>query len=329
MNDSRIKTYGGFLPLELNKGKEWFDGFDNKIAFNSFKSAICYLISSRKFNCVYVPYYYCPSTIDAIKKTGCKVCFYHIDEMFDPILENVEPGCVVILVNYFGIKRTIKEYKMPDGVIRVFDFAHSFFEYPVMEKDTYNIYAPKKFFGIPDGGYLISESIDFENEKVDESYGAEMIHYLAAAFEEGTEASYNEKKCVDIKISNENKGMSIISHGIMRNVDYNHVLTTRTNNFRCLNDIFRSKNEIAIDGITPAYVFPLLVKHGKEIKQCLIRRKIFVPTLWSGEDLNEYGNEFEKHISADGIFLPIDQRYGVEDMRYLSDLVENFLNEYT
>ena len=329
MNCIRNKTYGGFLPLELNDGKEWFDRYDNKIAFNSFKSAISYLIKSRKINCVYLPYYYCPSTIDAIRKTDCNVRFYHIDRRLNPIIENVENGSAVLLVNYFGIKNDIKEYKAKDGVIRIFDFAHSFFDFPVIADDAYNIYAPKKFFGVPDGGYLISKKIDSETERIEASYGADKIHYLAAAFEGGTESSYNEKKSVDLIISNENKGMSIISRGILRNVDYDYVISRRKRNFKYLNNLFRSKNEIIIEKTSPAYVFPLLVKNGEKIKQSLVSRKIFVPTLWNGAELNKYGNEFERHISADGIFLPIDQRYDTEDMRYLSVVLEELLNGYS
>ena len=57
------------MPLELNEGKERFDDYKGRLSFNSFKAAICYLINSRGIKDIYLPFYYCPSTIEAIKKT--------------------------------------------------------------------------------------------------------------------------------------------------------------------------------------------------------------------------------------------------------------------
>lgn len=53
---------------------------------------------------------------------------------------------------------------------------------------------------------------------------------------------------------------------------------------------------------------------------------MFVSTLWSGEALIVNGNEFELNMSNNAIFLLIDQRYTVEDMKYIAARV-NALRE--
>lgn len=69
MNKRTRQEYGGFLPLELNPGKEWFDGYqDNLRRFNSVKATIVHAICLTDIQEIYVPYYYCPSTTEAIKK---------------------------------------------------------------------------------------------------------------------------------------------------------------------------------------------------------------------------------------------------------------------
>lgn len=50
-------------------------------------------------------------------------------------------------------------------------------------------------------------------------------------------------------------------------------------------------------------------------------KKIFVSTLWKGKELLKKGNEFEINMSDNAVFLPIDQRYDEEDMRFLANTV--------
>jgi hypothetical protein len=329
MNDNLFNSYGGFMPLELNEGKERFDDYEGRLSFNSFKAAICYLINSRGIKDIYLPYYYCPSTIEAIKKTNCNVFFYHINNDLMPILGRVCEKSAVLLVNYYGIcGEAIKNEKL-FGVTRIFDFAHSFFEKPVMEDNVYNIYAPKKFFGVTDGGYLLSTDINPSKEKVEVSFGADLIHYLAVAAEQGTNVCYDEKKKVDKVIENDHAGMSILAHKIMRNVNYQRVYERRKENFKILNDSLGMINEIRITNSPAGYLYPLLIRNGRAIKQELISRNIYVPTLWNGENLRDYGNEFERHISQDGIFLPVDQRYDTDDMKYLIGVLEELVHGNT
>ena len=75
------KEYGGFLPLELNPGQEFFEKYEpHLLRFNSVKASLDYIIKKVLPKRIYVPYYYCPSTTEAIEKMGVEVKFYHLNE---------------------------------------------------------------------------------------------------------------------------------------------------------------------------------------------------------------------------------------------------------
>ena len=97
--------YGGFLPLELNEGQEYFKDYSGCLRrYNSVKAALYYLIDSVPIKHIYIPYYYCPTTTQAIKNTGIDVSFYHITQDLLPEELPDEADSAVLLVNYFGVR---------------------------------------------------------------------------------------------------------------------------------------------------------------------------------------------------------------------------------
>ena len=325
-----VKEYGGFLPLELNPGKEYFEEYGKEFSrYNSFKAAINELLSKLGCKIIYIPYYYCPSTIMAIKKTGIEISYYHIDESFNPVDLDPEDGSAILLVNYFGIcgeklKNISKKYNYCEII---FDFAHSFFEKPVLGDHIHNIFSAKKFFGVPDGAYLISK-VCIRNEDKFSKMG-DLAKYLCVAYEEGTNASYNMKKEVDSYLFSNYSEMSSLSVGLLQNVDYERVKKQRIENYDILYKSFKDINELAVMEECAAYQFPLLIREkGRKIKSHLVSEKIYVSTLWSGEDLIEKGNDFELSMMNDCIFLPIDQRYRAQDMEYIKETVKRMVNMF-
>ncbi len=320
--------YGGFLPLELNPGKEYFDGYDsNLMRFNSVKASLDYLIRSLSVSKIYIPFYYCPSTTQSIKDAVKDVFFYHIGSDLLPEEFAAEPEAAVLLVNYFGVldKRIVSlEERYPDNTV-IIDNAHAFFNDPVMKPKVYNVYSAKKIIGVPDGSYIVAG--DLVPEKQGESLGTRYAEYLLMAYEQGTNAAYRQKKETDKKLSKEYGPMSRLSKGILQNADYNRIRSARERNFSVLNKGLSGFNELKYDRGFPAYLYPFLVKNGKKIKEKLVEDRIFVSTLWSGEDLLINGNEFELHMSEDAVFLPIDQRYDDSDIRYIMGRVAELIKE--
>lgn len=322
--------YGGFLPLELNPGKEYFADYEQWLCrFNSVKAVLYFLIRRLELAKIYIPYYYCPSTTDAIKNTGTAVCFYHIDSELMPVNLPDENGSMVLLVDYFGVctDRIVQlAYSFKNAEV-ILDRAHSFFSEPIIGERIHNVYSAKKFFGIPDGAYLISKEIHPNSESPANAH--EYSNYLVMTYEKGTNAAYQMKREVDKRLADHYDSMSKLSIGLLQNVDYDRVKKSRIENYRILYEAFEDTNELTLPESCPSYQFPLLISEkGREIKKNLIEKNIFVPTLWSGKGLQEHGNSFELGMMDNSVFLPIDQRYDADDMKYLISCVSAGLEQY-
>lgn len=323
--------YGGFLPLELNPGKEYFAQYEPYLRrFNSAKAGIDYLIKRIGKKKIFIPYYYCLSTTDAIKRTGIEVSFYHINENMEP--EHIEDGAdsIILIVDYFGVcKEMINAFsstiKKADLII---DRAHNFFEEPIRGDNIHNLYSAKKFFGVPDGAYVVSNIVIPDVEALSDSY--EYADYLLLTYENGTNVAYGKKKNADKQIGSNYDAMSKLAKGLLENVDYKRVRRQRKDNYRILLEAFKDINNLSLPDEAVPYQFPLLLKgKGRDIKKQLIENRIFVSTLWSGDELQKNGNEFEISMMEDCVFLPMDQRYNEEDMDYIISVVRNIVNENT
>lgn len=319
--------YGGFLPLELNDGQEYYNDYSDVLSrYNSIKSAMFFLLENISIKRIYIPYYYCPTTIKAIKSTGINVSFYHIKNDLLPDYLPDEENSAVLLVNYFGvITQEVKKIAVGfKNAIVIIDNAHAFFSEPIISNNIYQLYSAKKFFGVPDGAYLIGKGVRSENQAPGHSY--EYADYLLLTYEVGTNASYKKKKSADLIIESNPGTMSVLAMGLLRNVDYAKVREKRERNFEMLHEKLGRYNDLFLIKKCAAYHYPLLItEKGREIKKTLVSRKIYVPTLWLGEDLMRNGNDFELLMSNDAIFLPIDQRYDINDMIYIADFLSSFM----
>ena len=328
-SDRRVyKEYGGFLPLELNPGNEYFvDYSERMMRFNSFKAALCFLLNKVKCKKIWIPYYYCPTTINAIENCNIDVEFYHIDEDFLPRTIGDETDCAIMLVDYFGVNQiAVREMlnKIKKAKV-IIDNAHAFFSAPVMHKNIYNIYSAKKFFGVPDGAYLISSDLTAVADYAT-SCSMQYVDYLVKTYELGTNASYQGKKNADKYIAQHYAPMSKLALGLLQNVDYDRVKEVRLENYKYMKDAFIELNALSLGNDNIPYLFPLLLpEKGRNLKRKLIEKKIYVPTLWNVEQYAEIINDFESCMAWDTLFLPIDQRYNKNDMEYLADCVTRLL----
>lgn len=325
--DNRYKPkmeYGGYLPLELNSGKEMFEKYNGHFCrFNSVKASFAYIIGIEKPSRMILPYYYCPSTTEALKAMGADISFYHISRDLQPEDIPDQKNTAIFLVDYFGVRteeilKIAERYREATVII---DYAHSFFAEPLFRKNVYNVYSARKFFGVPDGSYVVAENNLAYSEFLSNSY--DYAEYLFKSYEAGVNAAYLDKKDADKAISGNYTNMSKLALGLLQNVDYENVRSKRINNYRTLHQLLGHMNELSVPQACPAYQYPLLISgDGREIKSELVKNKIFVSTLWNGQELADKGNDFERNMSANAVFLPIDQRYSASDMKYLAEKVE-------
>lgn len=325
MSDAFVRKteYGGFLPLELNNSGELFEKYEPYVMrFNSVKASLRHLIKTLRIKELFVPYYYCPSTTEAIRQTGVNVLFYHIGKSLLPMDVVDKKESAFLLVNYFGVKteeidRIAKQF---NNAIVLIDRAHSFFDEPVFQRRVFNIYSAKKFFGVPDGSYIVGSVINARKPAF--SFSSEYSGYLLTTYEEGTNKTYLAKKQSDKYIAEHHGEMSLLAYGLLRNVDYSKVRAVREANFVTLHNSLKNYNELSLPETCVPYHYPLYIPQiGRRIKKALIERRIYVPTLWNGPELLIEGNGFELGMKDDAVFLPVDQRYTKDDMLFIGEEV--------
>ena len=93
---------GGYLELEVFHGKEYYPDL---VKVNLGRTALCWLLESRKIETLYLPFFLCDSVIDACLRQGIHVSFYSLNEDLTPALSPdlfLHPREYLYLVNYYG-----------------------------------------------------------------------------------------------------------------------------------------------------------------------------------------------------------------------------------
>lgn len=317
LKNNSLKEIGGYIELDRYFGKEYHN---KAISLNSGRHALEYLIKAKKIKKLYIPFFLCASIRNLCCKFGCEYDFYEIDADFKPCFNReLNSNEYLYIVNYYGqlTNKLLKKYKSKYKNIIV-DNAQDFFRLPVQGVDT--LYTCRKFFGVCDGGYLYTDKyIDYDLE-VDKSY--ERIKYVLGRYEEDAAAFY-QKSVENNKFfaTQELKQMSKLTRNMLRGLEYKKIAKKRTQNFEYLHKRLKNINKLKLIVPYGAFMYPLYVENGKELKKKLIENKIFVPTLWGDVfDVALKGSvswDFTESI----VPLPCDQRYGIEEMVYISNII--------
>lgn len=320
-----MKSIGGYFGLDSRDNHQYHE---KALKLNSGRNAFEWLLSNRKYKNVYIPAYCCYSLLEPLKKTDTPFTIYHVDYSLEiegsaPQLKKDE---AFLYVNYFGIKSSYVDrlYKLY-GHQLIIDNSQAFFKRPVSKKVS-TFYSPRKFFGVSDGGYLYSSGITDEGLKQEVSYDR-MMHLLIridSSPEDGFETyKKNEQLIIERPVSR----ISSITSSILSNINYKKIREIRKRNFIYLNDGLAALNLLQLCDIKnyEPMVYPLLIdKPG--LRQYLIDQKIYCAQYWP----KTIGNLSDKElfIRASLLPLPIDQRYGFEDMQRIINTVKEYANNY-
>lgn len=318
-----MREIGGYLELENYHLCEYHEGL---LRLNTVRNAIEYVIYNRGYSKVYIPYYLCHSVSDMLKKINIKYEYYQINENLEPILEKKLLATeVIIIVNYYGQfdNNKILQFKNKYSNL-IIDNTHSFFQRPVAEVDT--VYTCRKYFGVPDGAYL-SSTIDMSKaDDLEEDRSRDKMMHILGRYEENASQYYNVFQENDEKLTAQNvKKMSKLTRNLLKGIDYDKVIMKRQVNFDILHEQLKKINKIQVNHRAGLFMYPLLLEKGKIIKKELISRKIFVPTLWPSVLENVSKESWESRLVENMVLIPIDQRYGQEDMKYILHVLGELL----
>jgi len=116
--------------------------------------------------------------------------------------------------------------------------------------------------------------------------------------------------------------MSKITRQIMSSINYSDIKNIRERNFLFLHSFLVGYNELQIDisYLNGPMFYPFL--NTLELKTKLIANKIYVPTLWRNALESAENGSFEHGLTNNLLALPIDQRYAIEDMKFILKIID-------
>ena len=198
----------------------------------------------------------------------------------------------------------------------IIDNSQAFYSAP---HSVASIYSPRKFFGVPDGGLLISDA--HLDEMITQDISLDRTIHLLKRIELGANAAYQDFKNSDRLLDNQPiKRMSNLTSSILKGIDYKETKQKRKQNFDFLHQTLGEKNmwKFSVRDDEVPLVYPFLpAKHGGEIKKKLIDNHIYTATYWPGQRDRTFGNMLEHEL----VCLPIDQRYDCDDMAYILEVL--------
>ena len=118
------------------------------------------------------------------------------------------------------------------------------------------------------------------------------------------------------------KEMSKLTKNLLCGIDYEKVKQKRIENFKFLDEELSEINLLK-NLKTGTFSYPLLLENGAEIRKRLQENKIFIPTLWPDVLENCDENSLEYRYAKNILPIPIDQRYGMEEMRAICNVMPN------
>lgn len=324
--ESEMKEFGGYLPLELSSGHEWYRAQKDLdvVRLNSGRTALWLALVSLGVRRVFVPSYYCPSVVTSLEDSGISVERYPVNYDLLPAksLPVTDSNTAIVLVNYFGlVGERLREAALElDKVI--IDNCLAFFSRPLSRDGVVSIYSCRKFFGVPDGAYAIGKNL--AKEPLREDHSSPRASHLLTSIEFGTNSSYICSLDNESYLGSHRLNMSPLTAKLMDSIDYEDVRSRRLANYRVLSkrfaEIQRLEAAFNTEDDTPSH-YPLYL--GEDIREELVSRRVYVPRIWEdwiGSPREERGC-LEYQLSNYMVCLPIDQRYQADDMNELADIV--------
>lgn len=317
-----MKPIGGYFEWEFPANDGSFPHSDG-VLLNSGRHSLEYILMSiGQINRLWIPYYTCDVVLQPIERLGIPYSFYHINKDFTLTEDlEVEAGEYLIYTNYFGIMdeycRTLGT-RYRDNLI--LDYAQAFYAPHIGGIKTF--YSPRKFVGIPDGGIAYTNKpIDIELQS-DHSYGR--CAHLLKRHELEPMDGYNDFKESSHQIANSYLSkMSNLTQKLLLSLNYAAIMERRINNFTFLHAHLSDSNLLQIPSLE-SFSCPMVYPYytaDTELRKRLISNQVFVATYWPNvlEWCKE--GEIEYDLCKNIIPIPIDQRYGKEDMRRIWRLI--------
>lgn len=340
----RSRVIGGEYELASVPEKEILMGGYYKYA--SGRAALYQILMSIKLTTfkVWLPDWLCESMIDAVRKTGIVYSFYHLGknlrmdvEQFVEENKPISENDAIVLVNYFGmvdVEQTIQQLRdkkvfsviIEDEVQALFSFLDD-----KPHAADYRFTSLRKSIAAPDGGLVWTKHpmpvVSKENAFAPMKLKGALIKggskegdhdeaYLKC-FEEG-EALIEE---------NYESVMSRESQSIFAGTNLEEIAQCRRRNAQYL---IKELQTVGVEPLLPLkndYVplfVPIAINDRDVLRRTLRQYAIFCPVHWPlRDDMKQL--ETGAFMAEHEMSLVIDQRYTLEDMQCMMDIIKDWI----
>ncbi len=310
-----------------------------------------------------MPAYMCDSVFVPFIQNGWQLYFYHVDthmkadrEELSYMLETEKPD-MLFIHPYYGvdtckeIRCMLREYQK-SGLIIMEDMTQSYY-LPVESDADYIVGSLRKWYAVPDGGFLTTNKKIHAEYMVEDDFVSktrlQMLiqkwNYLQKRYSGGD----TEKACLDrLQEDKENylavnrkmeayldeekiiPRMSDVSKKLLCDVKESECRKRRNENYRILVEGLQNMNSLSLvfssyeEAEAPLYL-AVYMKDRDSLQQYLREQDIYVPVLWPiGKENSNYIRKEEAYIFEHIAAIPIDQRYGKEEMRKIIEVMEAY-----
>ena len=335
------RIIGGMFPLPdmLKFGHSpppFLDG--RTLTLVNGQSSIRVLIEGLKPPNVWLPSYLCDSVLEAARRDGTRVRFYALDydlAISSPEwLDEVRRGDVVVFIDFFGFPCNVSDIDRAraQGAWVLEDACQALLTGGVTRKADFVVFSPRKFLGVPDGGILkLNCEVEFrgvghEDPPIDWWLRAVEASVLRREFDiyggnrrwfELFQESEEEAPLGDYAMSDFSRTL------LMHCFDYAQISTRRRTNYAALSEALP---RFAMFRNLPADVvplgFPMRTEKRDHLQQGLFAHEIYPAVHWPVEGIIPLEFSASHRLAADILTLPCDQRYDVDDMGRIAELVQ-------
>lgn len=322
-----MKAIGGYFELAEYEEDGIFPHRDG-ILLNTGRNALEYILRSiGEVKHIFLPYYTCEVVLEPINKLHIPFTYYHINQQFE-MVDDIQPkeGEYIIANNYFGIKDAyIQQLANRYGDHLIVDCAQALFAKLIPGIKAF--YSARKYVGVADGGVAYLGNLPDDKVEVNEiERSDEHDSHLLKRKQFGAEAGFADYQANEKKLDNQPiRLMAINTKWILDHIDYDKVIARRRENFQYLHEALATKNQLqlpAFDTFACPMVYPFMINTERNLRKELIDNKVFVAKYWPNVELME-GFESENELANNVIPIPCDQRYGVEGMNRIIQLIKD------
>lgn len=300
---------------------------------------------------VLVPAYTCQTVISPFDNQGWLLKYYSVNRDLRIDVEDLKNKAqgfkpsIIIAHPYFGMDLTEAEDSIlkdlqKNGIKIIVDLTQCLFSKHDYGYVDYIVGSLRKWFPIPDGGYLITNEKGFtqpleENSSFTE-YQTEAMYLRGMYFHNHDvlmkEISIKLNKTADrlAEQYSESHRISDLSYNLLSAQDTQYNPNQRLINFQFLysnipDGIQVKKTVKDLETVTSAPLyFTVFVSNRKELQTVLAQNSIYAPVLWPVEDDRVLINEDIQYIYSHLLAIPCDQRYDTDDMKRIVAIINEF-----